>query len=161
PIDNPRLTSDFCRHPSCSIGDIGKWKTQQQWPQSPARMKEPSPPQQKSRNHHQENEICPQSSHDVVAVKQKGEGGGPLVVGNLVKSLNFRPRSPINQKAEHVIYNQWIVNGLLLFIGLSHQNNGGTLLGSKQPFHSRNRSRLFLRHVTAMQVAGGKDLRNA
>ena len=97
----------------------------------------------------------------MIGVKQKRKGRGPLISWKLIQTLHLALGGPVNQKTQNVIHYDGIVNALALLVGLSHENDASPLFGDKQTLHGGHRGRLMLCHVAAVQISGGKNLRNA
>ncbi len=107
------------------------------------------------------SEPGPEPRHDVVAVVEQRQGGGPIFGGNSFEAFDFGGGRSVDQEAEDVVDGERIVDGLRRLVGLAEQHDGRALLGVEQTFHAGDGGGLILRDVTAVEVAGGKDLDDA
>src|SRR3712207_6816213 len=70
-VGEPGLAPELGREPPGGVRDKGEGYGEHQDPEHPARLVEPSPPQQKCRQDHDPYEERPQANHDVVAVVEE------------------------------------------------------------------------------------------
>ncbi len=117
PVNQPGLAADFRGHPSRCVRDVRQGETQQERPQCPARLEQLATPQQECLQQHQQREVSSQSRHDVVAVKKKRKRRRPLVARNLVQPFHFGPGRAVNQKAQHIVDHDGIVDGCVASSG--------------------------------------------
>lgn len=160
-VDDPRLAANFRRHPPGCVGDIGQRKAEQDRPQNPARGVKFAAPEQHRRYQHEQQEPGPESRHDVVAVIQQRQWTGPLVRRKVVQAFHLGRSCAIDEEAENVVDRHRIVDLLRVLVRLADEDHRRTLLRAEEPFHPGDGGRLILRHVAAVEVAGGKDLHDA
>ena len=160
-VDEPGLAADFGGHPAGGGGDVGQRPTEQETPENPARGVELASPQIEGGDGHQRAEPRPEADHDVVAVEQQRQRGGPLVAGKVVESFDLGGGGAVDEEAENLVDAQRIVDGLRLVVRLPHDDHAGALFRAEESFHGGDGGRLVLRHVLAVEIAGGKDLQDA
>src|ERR1039458_2871858 len=160
-VHKPWLATDLGCHPAGSIRNIRKRKTQKDWPQHPVGGVELAAPEEKSCDRHERGEVSPEPRHDVIAVEQKREGRRPLILGIFIEALYLGGGRAVDQKAQDLVDGDWVINLLAFDVRLPHQHDGRTLFRAEEALHSSDGNRLVLRHVLAVKVAGGKDLRDA
>src|SRR4030081_2414604 len=159
--DEPGLTADFSSHPAGSGGDVRQGPTQQEAPENPARGVELASPEIERSDGHERAEPSSEADHDVVAVKQQRQGGRPLVAGKVIEALDFSGGGAVDEEAEDLVDAKRIVDGLRLVIGLAHDDHACALFRVEEAFHGCDGGGLVLRHVLAVEVAGGEDLQYA
>src|SRR5262249_52120038 len=101
------------------------------------------------------------AGHDVVAVVEQRNVGGPLILRIFVEPLHLGGGGAVKQETQHAVGDDGIVNCSMLFIRLTENHDGRPTLSPEQPFHSCRSYRLMFCHVTAVQIAGRKNLKNA
>ena len=60
----------------------------------------------------------------MVAVVKQRKCGRPLILRKLIEALHLCGRGAVDQKAKDFVYDQRVVDALLLLVGLSKQDNG-------------------------------------
>ena len=93
----------------------------------------------------------------MVGVVEQRQRGGPLVARNAIEASDFGLGGAVDEKAEHVVDDDGIVDLAGFFIRLAHEHDARARFGLEETFHAGDGGGLMSRNVFAVQVAGGKD----
>ena len=94
----------------------------------------------------------------MVAEVQKWNVGWPIFVRKRVESLYLCSSCAIDQITQHFVYDERIVDSLLLDVGLSHQHHGSSFFRAEQTFHRGSSDRLVSCQILSVKVTSRKDL---
>src|ERR1700733_6505608 len=143
-VDQPRLTAKFCRHPAQSIGNVGKWECQQNYPEQPSGGHEPLAPNLKCCVRRQRDEHHPEGDHEVIRVIQELNIVRPDGLRILVESVHVALECAIGKETEGVRKFDRVIQPPCGHIRLADDCNTSPRTSFKFPFHGCKSYRLIL-----------------
>src|SRR5437763_10094348 len=90
PKDDPGLAAKLSGEPASRIRDVWEWRGEHQYPQHPASLEKPTPPEQEQGQTHNGDEDRAQANHDVITVIEHFDGIGMLVGRKGIETSNDR-----------------------------------------------------------------------
>src|ERR1700674_787593 len=159
-VDQPGLPPQFGSHPSGGVGDIWQGHAQHQHPQHPTGVIQFSAPQQQRSQNHHGDENGPEPHHHVIAVVKQRNLVRPFCLRKVGQAFDVRAPLPISQQAQHHGNFQGVVEFSFFHIRLSEDRQRRSLLRFKKSFHRRQRRLLIVRNQLSLHVAGGKELQD-
>src|SRR6266478_3884013 len=152
-VNQPRLATQLGRHPAKSIGDVGVGEREHQNPEQQTAGFEPASPILQCGKTHENDEQRHEREHDVKRVVEKLEVVRPLILREIVQTVDKTSEVAVSEKTQCAGDFDRIVESLRGNVWLTNESNRRHRAALEFPFHRSERDRLMMTNHLGLRIA--------